>query len=119
MGEDPLEFAFRSSWPWEQDRLMAVIHEPRFGVRDLIGVVPDPHMFHQSNWMAAEKRPGTCLAAVPRWRCYFNHFCGDVAMKMFWGNRTAAVVAAQLRACAEQRVGNITLPLRRIMGKAP
>eukprot|EP01062_Namystynia_karyoxenos_P038027 TRINITY_DN27647_c0_g1_i1.p1 TRINITY_DN27647_c0_g1~~TRINITY_DN27647_c0_g1_i1.p1 ORF type:complete len:462 (+),score=61.19 TRINITY_DN27647_c0_g1_i1:68-1453(+) len=108
--DDPLGFPYRPQWPWEQDRLMAVAHEGRFGVRHLVRAIPDPDRFEQRNWMHAEKDPGRCLAAVPRWRCVVSHYCGDPAMKMFWGHRTAAVAAAQLAACHSGRPEVLEMP---------
>eukprot|EP00659_Diplonema_papillatum_P008419 gene8419-12977_t len=99
---DPLKHRWRTDWPWEQDRLLSLINEPRHGVYDIVQVLSDPSKLIQANWMAAEKRPGTCLSCLPRWRCFFYHCSDTKEMKLFWGKRTLYVAARMLQACATQ-----------------
>eukprot|EP01059_Diplonema_ambulator_P031653 TRINITY_DN5883_c0_g1_i1.p1 TRINITY_DN5883_c0_g1~~TRINITY_DN5883_c0_g1_i1.p1 ORF type:complete len:241 (+),score=77.39 TRINITY_DN5883_c0_g1_i1:51-725(+) len=107
---DPLGFRFRKDWPWEQDRLMGILNEEDKGQFGNVQVLPDTRMYHQPDWNVAEKNPGMCFSAVPRWRCLVNHFCWDTMMKKYWGNRTMSFAVAMLQGCAEGRDIEMDMP---------
>eukprot|EP01060_Flectonema_neradi_P026370 TRINITY_DN352_c6_g1_i1.p1 TRINITY_DN352_c6_g1~~TRINITY_DN352_c6_g1_i1.p1 ORF type:complete len:501 (+),score=85.07 TRINITY_DN352_c6_g1_i1:37-1503(+) len=108
--DNPLGYSFRKDWPWEQDRLLNIFNNASDPFYKHVQAVPSKNEFQHENWQYAEKKPGACLGGDPRWRCVINHFCFDLQMKHFWGNRTMFLVLNLLHSCATGNDGNIHFP---------
>ncbi|KAJ9457147.1 hypothetical protein DIPPA_09055 [Diplonema papillatum] len=105
---DPLRHRFRTDWPWEQDRLMALANEPRKGVYDLIQVLPDKENLTQADWKESQHRPGTCFGGIALNRCLIMHFSDGLERKTFWGVRIMHTALSLINSCVS---GNNSLTM--------
>lgn len=76
-----LRFAFRSDWPWEQDRAMFLVHA-NDTIASYIQVAPQPNQsemdFYVGNY-------DWCLSHFPESHCFVAHYCVDHLAKSFMG----------------------------------
>ena len=114
--KNPLDFKYRSAWPWEQDRAMALLNEFK---TPGIQVFPDKHGKVQRDWMETRHTPGWCFSATPAFRCMLNHFCNNAEMKIHWGNRTMGVAMAILHTCSTGKDTEVRLAAGGTDGDAP
>eukprot|EP01065_Artemidia_motanka_P027894 TRINITY_DN33092_c0_g1_i1.p1 TRINITY_DN33092_c0_g1~~TRINITY_DN33092_c0_g1_i1.p1 ORF type:complete len:452 (+),score=113.21 TRINITY_DN33092_c0_g1_i1:56-1357(+) len=72
----PVQLPFRQDWPWEQDRLHAMVSGESGGVADKFQVTPtqEYRLPDQDTW-AARRKP--CLASLPAYHCFVEHWCYD------------------------------------------
>lgn len=70
---------FRSDWPWEQDRQMAIFHR----MKDSIQLASQPDQaFMQVEVPGSRRiRGGWCLSHIPRSGCFISHYCEDQKSK--------------------------------------
>eukprot|EP01059_Diplonema_ambulator_P031657 TRINITY_DN5883_c0_g1_i5.p1 TRINITY_DN5883_c0_g1~~TRINITY_DN5883_c0_g1_i5.p1 ORF type:complete len:533 (+),score=120.88 TRINITY_DN5883_c0_g1_i5:53-1651(+) len=107
---DPLGFRFRKDWPWEQDRMMAILNEEGKGQFGNVQVLPNKDEFKQVEYHVAAREPGTCFSALGWHRCFIHHFCAGPDQKMYWGNRTMSFAVAMLQGCAAGHDIEMALP---------
>jgi len=73
-------YQFRTGWPWEQDRLMALVNDKQHpGYSASFRVVPEPESHHM-NWTFGQKEPyhkKWCLSHLPSANCILGHYCAD------------------------------------------
>ena len=70
---------FRTDWPWEQDRQMAVYHANPDSIQ-LASQPENSHMKREPNSRLIAG--GWCLSHIPRSGCFFSHFCEDQKSKI-------------------------------------
>jgi hypothetical protein len=70
---------FRTDWPWEQDRQMAIFQ--RMGESIQIASQPDRPFMQVEVPGSRRIRGGWCLSHIPRSGCFISHYCEDQKSK--------------------------------------
>ena len=86
IGGGPANVQFRESWPWEQERLHAVLALFYALGENFAHVVPHPNRM-MMEWHPADRkyeRPikPWCFAHLPQAKCFIEHFCEHARQKM-------------------------------------
>jgi hypothetical protein len=72
-GKNPLGIKFRTQWPWEQERAMALYHnlhdQNGDNVSSYIQVASQPERFHMV------RHPDWCLSHLQKANCFISHHC--------------------------------------------
>ena len=74
--DNPLQRKFRLKWPWEQDRQMAIFHQP--ALQKHIQIMSHPH---QSTMPRRIAEDDWCLSHLPGRGCFFAHHCANKSSK--------------------------------------
>eukprot|EP00602_Paraphysomonas_sp_CaronLab_P002425 CAMPEP_0185033188 /NCGR_PEP_ID=MMETSP1103-20130426/21950_1 /TAXON_ID=36769 /ORGANISM="Paraphysomonas bandaiensis, Strain Caron Lab Isolate" /LENGTH=298 /DNA_ID=CAMNT_0027569381 /DNA_START=87 /DNA_END=979 /DNA_ORIENTATION=- len=75
--DNPLKRKFRTNWPWEQDRQMAIYHRSPEHIQ--IASQPDSAQLVPKKGMRVID--GWCLSHLPGWGCFISHHCANPASK--------------------------------------
>jgi len=71
--DNPLKRKFRTSWPWEQDRQMAIYQRNV----DKIQVSSHPHLPFMPREHGSRKISDWCFSHLPGSGCFISHFCAN------------------------------------------
>ena len=74
---DPFKFRFRTEWPWEQDRQMAIANR-NDTVSSYVLISSQPQQVHMD---MDRGRTHWCFSHLEQSNCFISHYCENVNMK--------------------------------------
>lgn len=77
--DNPLHRKFRTSWPWEQDRQMALFHRSPEHIQ--IASHPNSSMLFADSYTGNLISSDWCLSHLPGYGCLITHFCANPKSK--------------------------------------
>jgi hypothetical protein len=91
-GVPSLERRFRLSWPWEQDRQMAMYEESSAGIQ----IASHPHLQMMPFQGSGHKVDGWCLSHLPLSGCFVAHHCSGKKSKLFLAQKYTKLLSNKL-----------------------